>query len=159
MRKTNSVFILRATVVLTLSLVVGCTQQPDAPLALGQKSPEANGSPGSPESTAADASLTVPGDLTRAAFVGNMAKVLELLQLGADVNEQVGLTGEKISPLMAAVVGGHREVALALLSKGADQRTPFQRYSIEALERHRCLTYGAPCWVRRSTPSPAPKKP
>ena len=60
-----------------------------------------------------------PTLLTRAAFAGKLENVRMLLKLGADPKRSSGAEVDALSPVGAALRGGHTEVAMVLLKAGA----------------------------------------
>jgi hypothetical protein len=70
-------------------------------------------------------SADVNDDLRAAASAGNILKVKELISKGADVNAK---SPAWFTPLLNAIIGGHRAVAELLIEKGADVNAQFSDY-------------------------------
>ncbi len=88
------------------------------------KSPQGPGSgPGTPQGP------VTKGELTRAAAVGNLDQVKQLVARGADVNEDTGTEGNQVTPLLAAIAQEHPAVAEYLLTVGANASVSFQGHS------------------------------
>jgi hypothetical protein len=79
------------------------------------------------------------GDLTRAARDGDLPRVKELLASGALINEQIVSASGTITPLLAAVIMGHAEVAQYLVMRGADTQSTFQGYRAQEFYVHKGL--------------------
>jgi len=72
------------------------------------------------------------GELSKAVVRSNKGKVIELLDQGANVNENVGTDSEPITPLILAIGTKLDSLAIILLERGAD---PAQRaYGYQLLE-------------------------
>lgn len=80
-----------------------------------------SGTVDAPPITASAAWIAQIGDtqLEQAAYLGNVAQTQKLLDAGAAPD---GLDRDGLTPLMAAVRGGHHEIVSLLLKKGADPK-------------------------------------
>jgi ankyrin repeat protein len=64
--------------------------------------------------------------LTKASALGDLDKMRDLLQRGADINERSGQP--EVTPLLAAVAAKQEKAALYLLDQGANPRMLFRGY-------------------------------
>jgi ankyrin repeat protein len=69
------------------------------------------------------------GDLTLAAATGQTLRVQELLRQGADPNESVLSNGNRMTPLMAAILHPRAEIVRALMSRGATDTGEYLGYT------------------------------
>lgn len=68
------------------------------------------------------------GELLAAALKGDLELVQSLVSRGANVNENVGVDGNDLNPLLAAISKSHADVALFLLDKGASSHASYGGY-------------------------------
>jgi ankyrin repeat protein len=96
-----------------------------------QRGSSQNGSVGSGSNKDNISSQNAPkrGDLTLAAANGQISRVQELLRLGADPNESIVSEGNRITPLMAAILHPRGEIVRALISRGATDTGEYLGYT------------------------------
>ncbi len=70
------------------------------------------------------------GELTKAVVRNDLELVRKLIRVGADIDENTSDdTEHRITPLMAAVVMGHSEIAFELLRNGAESYSRYDGFS------------------------------
>lgn len=69
------------------------------------------------------------GDLTLAAANGQTSRVQDLLRQGADPNESMLSNGNRMTPLMAAILHPRAEIIRALISRGATDTGEYLGYT------------------------------
>ena len=69
------------------------------------------------------------GLISLAASSGDIVLVRKLVKAGADLDENIGDSQNKITPLLAALAHGHEDVALYLLEVGASPNSFFQGFT------------------------------
>lgn len=84
--------------------------------------------------------LPAKGALSLAVVQGNAAKTLEFLKNGADINENVGKSGETITPLFIAIATANSQITQILLQNGADQNLTYRSYSSKELAHFQSMT-------------------
>jgi ankyrin repeat protein len=73
------------------------------------------------------------GELTVAAFEGDISKVKELLMSGAYINENIGDSNNQITPLLAALINNQDQVVQLLIDRGASTSPSFRYFNASDL--------------------------
>ncbi len=115
------------SIFLTLALVLSCS-----PTRKGAE-PE---KPGPPTTTIQG---PVSGELVKAVLHNDVARVIRLLQMGSDVNEDLGNESGPITPLLVAVALGNEAMANTLLMRGASTLVLFEGYDVLDFADHLSL--------------------
>ena len=82
----------------------------------------------------------VLGELTKAVIQDDSSRVSRLLEMGADVNENIGTEANRITPLLSAIVLGNETLASALILRGASPLSTFEGYDAVDLADHLLMT-------------------
>lgn len=82
----------------------------------------------------------VLGELTKAVIQNDSSRVSRLIEMGADVNENIGSEANRITPLLAAIVLGNEPLASALIIRGASPLATFEGYDAVDLADHLSMT-------------------
>lgn len=85
---------------------------------------------GDPNTLNGPLSPVQPGDLTRAAYLGDDTEVARLIRNGADIQENLGTADAPLTPLSAAVLMGHPQTTRLLLDSGASPYSTYDGYSL-----------------------------
>lgn len=93
-------------ILVVVAILFGCTRNPEPPTA-------------NPVSPKTGADKPVVGELTKAVIQNDASRVSRLIEMGADVNENIGSQPNRITPLLAAVAMGNQTLANALIMRGA----------------------------------------
>lgn len=97
------------------------------PLLLSCSRPTEN-APTSTKGPATPTDKPVVGELTRAVIQNDASRAARLIQMGADVNENVGTESNRITPLLAAIALGNQPMANTLLAKQASTKPSYEGY-------------------------------
>ena len=81
------------------------------------------------------ASQALP-DLFRAISKGDLELARGAIDAGANVDAAIGLADREVTPLVAAIAFERKEIALLLLSKGANPRVFHDRYRASDFALH-----------------------
>lgn len=82
----------------------------------------------------------VIGELTKAVIQNDSSRVARLLEMGADINENIGNAENRITPLIAAIALGSEPMANALLIRGASPLYAYGGYDAIDFADHLSLT-------------------
>jgi hypothetical protein len=115
--------------VLTIALF-GCGKH-DVPVNTQSPPSTADNSPGGSQTPAIPIPTDRPekGKLTLAVVNGDDARVSRLLEMGADINENVGDERDQITPLLVGIALGNERIASSLIIRGATVTRFFHGYS------------------------------
>ncbi|MBI1860337.1 MAG: hypothetical protein HYR96_05400 [Deltaproteobacteria bacterium] len=69
------------------------------------------------------------GLLTLAVLAADGARVDRLIEMGSDINENVGTAADALTPLLAAIATANAALAISLVIRGASPVIRFQGYS------------------------------
>ncbi len=76
------------------------------------------------------------GELTVAAFEGDLEKVRTLLSAGAYINENIGTEADQVTPLIAAIANKQNNVADFLVDRGAAKHPSYMHFNSADLSRY-----------------------
>lgn len=96
-------------------------------------------SPSSIQPPASENQGPVKGELVRAVTIGDTARVTKLIQMGADLNENIGDETNRVTPLLVAVALQNISVANGLILRGASFRDSFEGYNAFDFAEHMSL--------------------
>jgi ankyrin repeat protein len=87
--------------------------------------------------------IPTKGKLSLAVLKGDTAQVLELLKMGADINENIGTEEQVITPLLLAIAEANSAMTQLMLQNGAEQNLTYGGYKPKDLAHFQSLNNDA----------------